>query len=130
MELAGFRDFRLSFLMIPYVDIISMQSTLFRSSSFRFLYKSCRRDYLKGKSFRTAVTHNILAVVAFLGEKKNAISTKIVFWVDFLMRKETGEPEENHRFRLTPTETQAMNNCKDERRDRQPYRQCDSRDFR
>ena len=47
-----------------------MQNTLFRSSSFRLCYNSCRRHYPKRKPFWTAVTLKILAGETYVGEKK------------------------------------------------------------
>ena len=61
--------------------------------------------------------------------QKNAFSAKLAFWVDFSMRRETGKPEGNPRFGLALTETQPTSNRRDESRDWQPLRQCDSRDF-
>ena len=100
-------DFCLSFLKTPCVLI---QNTVFRSSSFCLSYNSCPRHCPRRKPLH-AVTHNILL---YMSMKKNAFSTKLAFWVDFLMRRETGKPEGNRRFRLALTETQPTNNRRDE----------------
>lgn len=101
-----------------------MQNTLFRSS-FRLCYNSCRRHCPRRKPLH-AVTHKILA--GETDEKKNAFSTKLAFCVDFF------DEEGNRKTRGKPsiqvgTETQPTNNRRDESRDWQPLRQCDSRDF-
>ena len=113
-----------------FSGFLSVISDSFRSSSFRLCYNSCRRHCPRRKPLH-AVTHKILAGETYVDEKKNAFSTKLAFWVDFLMRRETGKPEGNPRFRLALTETQPTNNRRDEHEspDRQPLRQCDSRDF-
>lgn len=95
MERPCFRDFCLSFLMTPYV---LMQNTLFRSSSFRLCYNSCRRHCPRRKPLH-AVTHKILAGETYVDEKKMP-SLRSLHLSIFLMRRETGKPEGNLRFRL------------------------------
>lgn len=69
---------------------------------------------LSKKEALTCCDAQYFILLYIMSMTKNAFSTKLAFWVDFSMRRETGKPEGNRRFRLALTETQPTNNRRDE----------------